>query len=159
MTTVTSIGTTDRIDGFKLERLKFVLSQIDRLNTQLHRHITLFQGLTTAIIAAGAAVVLAWRQYGIGPDLAAATLRGLVGLLCLFSFFIIVLLITGIVAWYDYRSEEARILNEVIGAQYRRFPTYKNFYRWHEFWMIVLVVAATAMIASFAYTSIIPLIK
>ena len=42
--------------NFKLERYKYILGQINFLNENLHKYLTLFQTLATAIVSAAVAV-------------------------------------------------------------------------------------------------------
>ena len=144
---------------FKLERLKFVLQQIDRLNERFHKYIAQFQTLTTAIFGAGAIVFVTWSKGGVAADVAQSVIEGLVGLLAMLGLFIIVFVCTGAISWMDYRHEEVRILNDALGPGYRRPPQLRNFFRWHEFYLVLMIVGTVGIGSWFAITQIIPIIK
>ncbi|MCA9150329.1 MAG: hypothetical protein KDA92_13555 [Planctomycetales bacterium] len=144
---------------FKLERLRFVYNQIDRLNERFHKYIAQFQTLTTAILGAGAAVFLTWSKGAVGADVSRTVIQGLVGLLIVLGLFIVVFVSTGVISWFDYRNEEVRILEDVVGKGYRHNPKLKNIFRWHEFYLVLMIVATVATGAWFGLMKIIPLIQ
>lgn len=146
-------------ESFKLERLKFVLQQIDRLNERFHRYVAQFQTLATLIVGAAAAVVVGRTDAQLSVQVTTQLITGLFGLLTLVAVFVIVLIATGMAAWFDYRMEEKRILDEALGAGYRHAPSVRQLLRWHETYVILMIVAATATIDWFVFTSVLPTIE
>lgn len=144
---------------FKIERLKFVLQQIDRLNERFHKYVTLFQSLTTAIIVAGAAIFALWSKEGVSDEAARAIIHGLLGLFTLFACFVVVFIGTGIFSWVDYRKEEVQILDDGIEKGYRQPPKLANVFRWHEFYLLLMIVISVISIFWFTKAVIIPLIQ
>ena len=149
----------DSTKEFKLERLRFVNLQIDRLNERFHKYVTLFQTFATTIVGAGAGVFVFWSNKGVDASSAKLIIEGLLGLLTLLAAFVIVFVVTGIMSWFDYRNEEARILNDCVESGYRKKPSLGNLFRWHEFYLLLLVVATVGIIALFSCNCILPLIK
>lgn len=65
----------DPAAGFKLERYKYILGQIQFLNDSLHKYLTLFQTLATAILSAGVAVFVGWQKLGVTAEVARLGIR------------------------------------------------------------------------------------
>ncbi len=96
---------------------------------------------------------------GAYAEAARAVIHGLLGLLVLLAAFVSVFVVTGVISWLDYRKEEVRILDDAVRVGYRRPPTLSNLWRWHEFYLLVLIVIAVAGICWFTAAEIVPLVK
>ena len=142
--------------SYKLERYKFILQQLHALNENLHKYITLFQTLATAIIAAGAAVFVSWKKLDVTAAVAAAAIEWLLILLALLAFFVVLSIVMGMFSWYDYRREEADLLDAEVGKAFRKRPAWKNLWRWYETYAVVFVVALTIATIAAALLLVIP---
>ena len=145
-----------REDDFKLERYKYILQQLQMLNENAHRYLTLFQTLATFIVGGGTYLFVSWRSLHISPDVARTSLQGLVGLLVLLMLFIIVSLLSGISSWFDYRKAELRLLDEEVGVGFRNAPRMRDWWRWYEVHMTFFVFLVVVFIVIFAETQFIP---
>ena len=47
---------------FKLERYKYILSQINNVNANVHKYLTLYQTVASAIIGAGVYLLMNWKN-------------------------------------------------------------------------------------------------
>lgn len=117
----------DKGKDFQLERYKFILQQINNLNENFYKHLTLFQTLATAIIGSGVAILVSWQNLKISAEIARTGIRGLLGLLVILTLFLIIATIISVFSWFDYRKDEVKLLDEVIRTQYRSLPKLKNF--------------------------------
>lgn len=93
----------------------------------------------------------------------AATARlatyGLVYLLVLLGIFVSLSLLAGMFTWFDYRREEVRLLDKMIGPGFRNPPKLRYFWRWYETYLLLFVILTVITIYWYADTTIIPLIK
>lgn len=144
---------------FYLERYKYILQEIHALNENLHKYLSLFQTLATALATAGVAVFVSREQLDITPDIARAAIQGLLGLLVILAAFVIFSIIAGIFSWFDYRSEEVELLNKIFGAGFRKLPKKRNFWRWQETHAILFILIVVFSIVVFVQSRIIPLLK
>lgn len=144
---------------FKVERLKFILQQIDQLNRGVDKHIATFQVVFTGIVTAVASIYVGASKLGIEKDVAAKAMAAMVGVSALVSAFMLMLLVSGVCAWLEYRNDEADILDEMVRPGYRRRPSVVNFWRWHETYFALLVVCAPVGLAFFVTYYLIPSLK
>lgn len=149
---------SDLIDQITIERYKYILGEIRSLNDNFHRFLAIFQTLATTIIGGGIAFMATWENMNLSPEVAISILRSLEGLLILLTVFIVLSLIAGMASWYDYRVEEADLLNE-IKKGIRSYPKLKNFWRWSETYLLLFLVVFIAFVAIYLESQIIPLIK
>ena len=148
-----------REDDFKLERYKYILQQLQILNENAHKYLTLFQTLATLIVGGGTYLFVSWRNFHISPDVARTSMQGLVGLLVLLTLFIIVSLLSGISSWFDYRKAELQLLNEEVGVGFRNPPRKRDWWRWYEVHMMIFIFLVAMCIVIFVETQIIPQIR
>ena len=140
----------------KMERYKYILQQLQMLNDNSHKYLTLFQTLATFIVGGGTYLFVSWRSFHISPEVARTSMQGLVGLLILMSLFIIVSLASGISSWFDYRKAELQMLDEEVGVGFRKAPRLRDWWRWYEMHMIFFIVLIVLFIVIFVETQIIP---
>lgn len=146
------------LDAIKVERYKFILQQLDSLNQNHHKYLALFQTLLTAVISAGVALFVGWRELKLDPEAARIGLRGLFGLVFLLTVFLCFSTVAGAFSWFDFRNEEVDLLINEVGPDFRKRPTMKNLWRWPELYFLVLLVIVLAVIYWFMEYRIIPLI-
>jgi MFS family permease len=150
---------TDLSSEFKLERYKYILQEIRSLNENLHKYLTWFQTLATALIGGGVALFVSWQSLKISSAVARVGLRGLVGLLIILAMFVIISIIAGIFSWFDYRKEEVELLKQAVKPEFRKPPTIWNFWRWQETYLILFIIVAVIVICIYIESQIIPLIQ
>lgn len=152
-------SSSPQTNTYKIERYKFILQELRALNDNVHKFLTLFQTLTTAIIGAGVGVFVSWQKLSISAEIAAVGIRSLLGLLLILAIFVIVSLLATIFSWMDYRKEEVALLNETIGSGHRQPPTFRNFWRWQETYLILFTFITILTIYIYTESKIIPLIQ
>jgi hypothetical protein len=140
----------------KMERYKYILQQLQMLNDNSHKYLTLFQTLATFIVGGGTYLFVSWRSFHISPEVAKTSMQGLLGLLILMSLFIIVSLASGISSWFDYRKAELQMLDEEVGVGFRKAPRLRDWWRWYEMHMIFFIFLIVLFIVIFVETQIIP---
>jgi heme/copper-type cytochrome/quinol oxidase subunit 2 len=150
---------SDKSSEFKLERYKYILQQLHSLNENIHKYLTIFQVLITAIVGGIVTVFVNWKNLNINVETAAVGIRGLLGLLIISSLFVIVSILAGLFSWFDYRNEEVRLLNESVRPSFRHKPKLRNFWRWYETYMILFILIATVFIYRYVENQIIPIMK
>jgi len=150
---------TDIVQEFYLERYKYILQQIHSLNENVHKYLTLFQALATAVTTAGVALFVGRQQLNLTPEITKTAIQGLLGLLIILAAFVVFSIVAGIFSWLDYRSEEVELLNKVIGVGFRRQPRKMNFWRWQETYTILFVLLVVTAIIIYVQGQIVPLIK
>ena len=144
---------------FSLERYKFILGEKRFLNENVHRYLTLFQTLMTAIVGAGATVFISWKKLDLGPEMARITIQMLLGLLIILAIFVILALVSGIFSWFDYRNEEIDLLEKNVGSATHARPSIRNFMRWQETYVLLLMVIVIASSYYFVERAVIPAIR
>jgi hypothetical protein len=146
------------VSDFKLERYKYILKQLHFLNDSLHKYLTLFQALATAIVSAAVTVFVSWKKLEISPEIAQLSIHILLALLFLVSLFVGLSVIAGIFSWIDYRREEVQLLNSVVGPGFRSAPTMRNIFRWYETYVVLFLLAVMVGATILVECKIIPLI-
>jgi len=144
---------------FKLERLKFILQQIDRLNERCHRNLIFYQTIVTAIVGASATVFVGWKKLGVPADVARTAITALIWLMLLTATFVVLSIVTGIRAWFDFRQEEVKVFEDVVGPRYRRLPTPKNLFHWQETALAIFVVVSALLMGYFGLFQMLPLVQ
>jgi hypothetical protein len=144
---------------FKLERYKYILNQIHFLNENIHKYLTLFQVLGTAVVAGGALVFMSWRRLDIDAEAARMTIRALLYLLLMLISFLVLSVFAGVLSWLDYRNEEVVLLNEVVRPGFRSIPRVSNFLRWHETYILLFMFVIAVASIVFVEVGVIPMIK
>lgn len=143
---------------FELERYKYILQQLHASNENVHRFMALFQTIVTALATGGIALLVGYKKWGIEPPLARAGVEGIVWLIVLTTIFAILLIAAGVFTWIDYRREECELLTQVSSIS-RLPPTWKNFWRWHETYIVLFMLLAAAFLCFYAQVVVVPSIK
>jgi hypothetical protein len=145
--------------GFKLERYKYILQQLNSLNENTHKYLSLYQTLATAVIAGGIAVLVGWKELKIDAETAKVGIRGLLGLLLILTLFVIGSVLSNIYSWMDYRNEEVELLDKEVYKGFRPRPNIKNLWRWHETYLLLFILGVLITIFYFAECKVMPLIN
>jgi len=143
---------------FKLERYKYILQQLNSLNENHHKYLTLFQTLSAAVLGAGVTLFVAWRELKIDSQTARVGLRGIFGLFVLLVLFLIVSLFVSVISWIDYRKEEVDLVNAEVAPGFRKRPSIRNFWRWPEFSLLIFLVVVVLIVYIFLEYGFIPMI-
>ncbi|MBL1241431.1 MAG: hypothetical protein COB13_006250 [OCS116 cluster bacterium] len=143
---------------YLVERYKYILQEIAALNARTPKYLLLFQSLTTAIFGGGVAVFLGWKNLNISFEIAQIGIEGLLWLFTILAFFVIVSIVVGMVAWMDYRQEEVELLEMVVKIDFRKAPKWRNFWRWSETYLILIIIFVTYFAWAFVNEKILPLI-
>lgn len=130
---------TDGAKEFELERYKYILQQLTTLNENIHKYLSLFQVLASAIVGGGISVLVGWQSLNISAEAARMGIRSLLALLILLGIFVIMSIIAGVFSWIDYRKEEVALLNERVKPGFRSPPKLSNFWRWHETYLLLFM--------------------
>jgi magnesium-transporting ATPase (P-type) len=147
----------DRHD-FNLERYKYILAQIQMLNENVYKYITLFQTLATAVLGGMVWVFANWKSLGMNPDAARLAIQALTGLFMLLALFVVILILSGLFSWFDYRKEEVELLNNAAGKDFRRPPSLKNFWRWRETYIVLFIIVIVIVVTNYIQTQVLLLI-
>jgi hypothetical protein len=152
-----SNGVPDEKKGdFKLERYKFILQQINSLNESVHKYLTLYQTLATAIVGGIVLIFVSWKQLKIEASVAKAGVEGLLVLFIILTLFILVSLCAGVASWFDYRKEENEVLDDAIAKDYRKAPRLGNLWRWNETYVVLFIVAMAFAVVLYISICLVP---
>lgn len=149
----------DKKGDFKLERYKFILQQINSLNESVHKYLTLYQTLATAIVGGIVLVFVSWKQLKIEASVARAGVEGLLCLFVILTLFMLVSICAGVASWFDYRKEENEVLDDALKEGYRKKPSLKNFWRWNETYVVLFIVLMAVVIFLYVSIALVPLIR
>jgi hypothetical protein len=144
---------------FITERYKFVLQQIHVINENLYRFLAIYQTVATALIGAQLLLMANYRQWKIRPHTAHLALIGLSSVQSIIGLFILLLIVVGILAWFDYRSEECDLSEWIIGPGFRDRPKKGNWYRWYETYIGIFVVGFILLGWMLTFTVMIPAVS
>lgn len=145
-----------RMQAVVMERYQYIHAQITAANEASYRYLALFQTLTTGIVTAGLALYVGHREWGIAGSAAKQGLIGLLVLQTVIACFTCALLIAGIASWFDYRREEVTLINNYLGQSFRTSPELKNFYRWYETYIVLLMLISTGVLWLMTWMYLLP---
>jgi len=131
-------STPDFTQQARIERYKFILTELARLSENSHKHtrylLTIFPAFTSAII------VLKFGENKIGSSVNIASPIAIAFLVVftLASLFVIVSILADTATWFDYRNEEVKLVR-LMGGDFRKQPKLGNFWRWYETYLIAFI--------------------
>lgn len=144
---------------FQLERYKYILEEIRSLNENVHKYLTLFQTLAVTIIGSGIGIFVIWRSLGIDANTARIAIQGALGLLFLLDLFTTTSIIASLFSWFDYRQEEVDLLEKAVHPGFRKPPTFRNFWRWPEIYVLLFINVAVIVVYFYVEYQVIPSVK
>lgn len=153
-----TFGSAETTDQFVLERYKYILQQINAVNESAHRYLAVYQSLTTAVATAGVALFVGYGNLGITVKAAKSGLVALMLLESLIAGFSVLLILSGVLSWYDYRKEECALTDRYIHPGFRDKPRWANFFRWHETYIVLFMITSTASMWILVLDILIPLL-
>jgi hypothetical protein len=130
-------------EDFKIERYRHINGQLAALNDGVHKYLLFYQTLAAAIIAGVATFIVSAPEHGVAPVISNKIIRAAGWLLLLGGLFTAVLVASSILSWFDYRKEECELLDQCVATGWRSKPKARNFWRWPEIWILLLMVLAT----------------
>lgn len=143
---------------YKVERLKFILQEISRLNDNTRFILTLYQSLLTAIVGLGIYIFVFWNDDKVDSNIAYVSINSLKYLIGVISLFTLFRLLANIISWIDFRKEEVAFLDAEIEIGFRKSPRLANFWRWDEFHISLLIIIITLLVFVFTNSQILPII-
>ncbi|MET8000179.1 hypothetical protein [Nonomuraea glycinis] len=141
---------------FSLERYKYILQQIHTVNENVYKFLAIYQTLASTLVAAGLALFVGYRTWGITPAVTRSGIVGLMLLVTVIGFFTAVLIVIGVFAWLDYRKEECELTDRIVHEGFRKSPQLGNFIRWYETYIILFIIGSLGFMWGYALTVILP---
>jgi len=149
----------DKSADFELEYYKYILQQLQFLNENTHKYLTLFQTLATAVVGGGVLIFISWRQVNIDAGTAKVGINGLLWLFIILGVFVVFSIISNVLSWYDYRHEEVKLLKKEVGTEFRKAPKWRNLYRWNETYLLIFIIVVIIAVVVFVKGQVLPLIQ
>ena len=129
------------IQQARMERYKFILSELTRLSENTHKHtrylLTIFPAFASLIIA------LKFGERGLDVKFISKIAGMFMIVFTMASGFVVVSVLADIASWIDYRKEEVALINR-MGGNFRKPPKLRNFWRWYETYLITFIVTCLA---------------
>ena len=144
---------------FALERYKYILQQLHSVNENVHKFLGIFQVLTTSLAGGAVAVTLGYKKWGVSPAVAQASVQAVMWLITLVTTFTVMLIIAGMFTWMDYRKEECELLKSHSNQVTRSAPSWGNFWRWYETYVLAFMVSACLLLWLLGSLLLVPAIK
>lgn len=151
--------TNKDLKEFEIERYKFILGEISNLNSNYHTYLNLYQKLTTIIVGGLILIFINWKKLSIPIKVVVLGVKACYALQIIISLFIIFVILSGIFSWFDYRKEEVELLNSISISHNRSLPNFRNFWRWHETYTIIFILAVMTLIIVLSENYLIPNLK
>jgi hypothetical protein len=153
----TSPSDTER--DFSLERYKNILEQINIVNANVYRFLAIYQALATALVSGGLALFVGYRKWDISATTARSGIIGLMWLVTVIALFAILLIITGVLSWLDYRREECEVTDLAVRPGFRKAPEVRNFWRWYETYIVIFITVSVSFLWAYVLGFILPAMR
>lgn len=141
------------------ERYRFILQQINAINENVYRFLAIYQTLITALAGAEIALFLGYKRWSLTPHLASDGVLALLVLQSSVACFTALMIIVGILSWFDYRNEECDLADRLVEAGFRSRPRKSNFYRWYETYIVIFIMVSVGLVWGLSVVLILPNIK
>ena len=142
-----------------LERYKYILQQIHMINENVYRFLAVYQTLAVAIVGGGLALFVGYRKWHIATSVARTGIVGLMWLLTIVAAFAMLLIVIGVLNWWDYRKEECELTEEAVRPGFRKPPQLRNVFRWYETYIVLFIAGSVAFLWAYALAFILPAMK
>ncbi len=130
---------------FGIERYKYILSEMGRLNQDIHEYLRMFQ-VALASIGGVIAGCLAAAKNGTLPTIVVGeAISGFTCIITVLGGFIVVVSVAGMFSWLDYRREEVKLLKH-FDLDFRDAPRFGNFLRWRETYAVLFVTLSVILL-------------
>lgn len=150
---------SDAIAQLQLERYKYILQQMNIANEGTYRYLGLYQALAVTLGGAILGLFAGYKRWGIEPHIARTGVVGLMGMLTVVACFATLMIVVGVFSWIDYRREECEFTDKYVHSGFRSPPRLKNFVRWHETYVVLLILLTVVLIWVYVTTAILPGIR
>lgn len=127
------------LEQARLERYKFILAEMGRLNENSHRHTKYFLAIFPALSSIALALKANPGAIVFGKEIAPIVSLGLMQVITMASIFGLVSVASDIASWIDYRREEVRLITS-MGGTFRSDPKISKFWKWYETYLIVFLI-------------------
>ena len=121
-----------------VERYKYILGSINRLNEDTGKVLSFFQTALSAIIAAIVYLLVGNNGCEVSGEIAKLGITILNYLLITLTLFSVTRIIINTTSWYFYRLDEVKLLNSKVQSNYRKAPSLKNLWRWSETYLVLV---------------------
>lgn len=146
-------------EGAQLERYRYILQQLHVLNENVYRFLALYQTLATGLVGAALALFVGYQKWGIDAATARSGVLGLLWLVTIVAAFTVLLIVTGVLNWLDYRREECELTDQLVSPGFRRAPRIGNLTRWYETYVVLFVACSIIFMWVYALTLILPAMR
>ncbi|MGH3770161.1 MAG: hypothetical protein ACRDRW_01965 [Pseudonocardiaceae bacterium] len=146
----------EKTSEFVMERYKYILQQIHTINENVYKFLALFQTVGTALSTAILGLFVSHDKWGIPRDVAHAGVIGLLLLITASAAFTVLIIIVGVVSWFDYRSEECELSDRFFLPGFRTPPRLRNCLRWYETYITLFIVVVTSLLWILAAVYLLP---
>jgi hypothetical protein len=146
-------------DHFALERYKYILQQIHTINENVYRFLAVYQTLAVAIVGGGLALFVGYRKWQIAASVARTGIVGLMWLVTIAAAFAVLLIIMGVLNWWDYRKEECELTDAVVRPGFRKPPRLQNLLRWYETYIVLFIAGSVAFLWAYALAFMLPAMR
>jgi hypothetical protein len=154
--TAPSVVKSDAEQQFQLERYKYILQQLHAVNENVYRFLAIYQTLATALVGAGLALFVGYKDWGLAPTTVRAGIVALMWLVTFVAGFTILLVVVGVLSWLDYRHEECAVTDEAVRPGFRQPPQLRNFFRWYETYIVLFIMSSIVCMWYFALVVVLP---
>ena len=144
---------------FELERYKHILKQIDTVNGNVYRFLAIYQGLSVSLASGGVLLAVGYRNWHISASVAKTGIVGVMWLLTVVASFSCLLIIVGVLNWFDYRREECELTDISVHVGFRKSPRALNFFRWYETYILLFIVVTTVFLWVYTIGFVLPSMK
>lgn len=129
-----------------LEYYKYLLQEIEATNQNVHKYVALYQTLGTALGTAALVLLVSYQKWNIPADIVRGAVTGLLTIITFVAAFACLLVIAGMISWFDFRKEECRLLEDHFGTNFRQPPQFRNFWRWTETYILLFIVTSIGLV-------------
>jgi hypothetical protein len=145
-----------REDDFALERYKYILNQIHAINENVYRFLAVYQTLAVTIVGGGLALFVGYRKWNIATSVARTGIVGLIWLVTIVAAFTVLLIVMGVINWWDYRKEECELTDKAVRPGFREPPRVHNLFRWYETYIVLFIAGSVAFLWAYTLAFILP---
>lgn len=146
-------------DDFALERYRYILQQIHTINENVYRFLAIYQTLAVAIVGGAVALFVGYRNWKIAASVARTGIVGLMWLVTVVAGFAVLLIVMGVLNWWDYRKEECELTDAVVRPGFRKPPRLGNLLRWYETYIVLFIAGSIAFLWAYTFAFILPAMK
>jgi hypothetical protein len=141
------------------DRYRFILQQIHVVNENLYRFLAIYQTIVTALVGSQLILFVNYHRWAVPAHTTKLALVGLLLLETVVGAFVLLLIIVGLLSWFDYRREESELSDWIVGQGFRKPPEKGNWYRWYETYVGLFVGISIALAWALTFVVLLPSVK